>query len=76
VAVPQREYKRRHDCIASLIHYIQAKQAGFIVPEIRWRNSPPRVGENFECKDFPIVYSSIIILILQLSFKRVMKPFN
>ena len=30
----QREYKRRHDCIASLVHYTLAKQSGFVAPEV------------------------------------------
>ena len=46
----QREYKRRHDCVASLVHYTLPKQSRFTVPEVWWRYSPPRVCENSECK--------------------------
>ena len=42
--------KRRHDCIASLVHYTLAKQSGFVVPEVWWKYSPPRVCENSKCK--------------------------
>ena len=54
----QKEYKRRHDCIASLVHYMLAKQSGFTVPEVWWRYSPPRVCDNSEYKllwDFSII---------------------
>ena len=54
----QREYKSRHDRIASLVHYTRAKQAGFTVSDLWWRYSPPRVCENSVCKllwDFSIV---------------------
>jgi len=54
----QREYKKRHNCIASLVHYTLAKQAGFMVPDTWWKYSPPRVSENSEIKllwDFSIV---------------------
>jgi len=54
----QREYKKRHDCIASLVHYTLAKQAVFMVPDTWWKYSPPRVSENSEIKllwEFSIV---------------------
>ena len=74
----QREYKRRHDCIASLVHYTSAKQPGFVVPEVWWRYSPPRVRENSECKllwNFSIV-SDVSLQHNRLNITFVLKQSN
>jgi len=54
----QKEHKLRRDRVASHIHWMLAKQAGFPVYELYWKYSPLRVCENSVCKlhwDFPIV---------------------
>ena len=54
----QKEYKSRHDRVASHVHWMLAKQAGFPVQDLWWKHCPPRVCENNVCKllwDFSIV---------------------
>jgi len=46
----QKEYKSRHDCVASHVHWMQAKQTGFPVMNVWWKHSPSRVCENNFCK--------------------------
>jgi len=56
----QREYKGRHDAIASLIHWTLLKLAGC---SLWWRHTPTTVWENDEYKvlwDFTIVNNSAI----------------
>ena len=54
----QKEYKPRHDRVASHVHWMLAKQAGFPVMDVWWKHSPSRVCENNFCKllwDFSLV---------------------
>jgi len=54
----QREYKSRHDNVASHVHWMLAKHAGFPVQDNWWKHSPSRVCENGSYKllwDFSIV---------------------
>ena len=46
----QREYKGRHDAIASLIHWTLLKQAGCQVCSLWWRHTPTTVWKNDEWK--------------------------
>ena len=54
----QREYKGRHDSVASLLHWTLLKQAGCHLQSPWWRHTPSAVWENDEYKvlwDFTIV---------------------
>ena len=53
----QKEYKSWHDRVASRVHWMLAKQAGFPVQDLWWKHCPPQVCKNNVCKllwDFSI----------------------
>ena len=45
-----REYRKRHDRIASLVHWHLMKMNGFTVCNVRWNHQPEAVCENQYCK--------------------------
>jgi len=54
----QREYKPRHDHVASHVHWLLAKQAGFPASDVWWKHTLSQVCENNTCKllwDFSLV---------------------
>jgi len=59
----QREYKGRHDAVASLIHWTLAKAMKFPVHDCWWKHSPCSVLDKDNCKllwDFTIVTDACI----------------
>ena len=59
----QREYKGRHDAVASLIHWTLAKAMRFPVHDCWWKHSPCSVLDKDNCKllwDFTIVTDACI----------------
>ena len=55
--IAQTQYKKRHDLVASYIHWNFAELAGFYVTEQWWKHVPERVLENSDWKilwDFTI----------------------
>jgi len=59
----QREYKGRHDAVASLIHWTLAKEMKFPVHECWWKHSPCGVLDNDNCKllcDFAIITDAYV----------------
>ena len=54
----QREYKKRHDKVASMLHWHLMRMNGFIVSDVWWKHLPEAVCENDHCKllwDFTLV---------------------
>ena len=44
------QYKKRHDLVASYIHWNLAKLAGFCVQELWWKHVPEKVLHNLNWK--------------------------
>ena len=62
----QREYKGRHDAIASLIHWTLLKQAGVQVQIPWWKHVPTAILDTNDFKllwDFTIITDSATLYI-------------
>jgi len=65
--IAQTQYKKRHDLVASYIHWNLAKLAGFCVHEQWWKHVPEKVLDN---SDWRILWDYTIYIESSLSHNR------